>query len=159
MKQHWTIWFLKNRLKALNLTIKLLHQKEKVSGHFCQMSLKRLQYCLKKCVGPSVLTFPDNEASKFILDYADKRHPLWSLMWVRLIPRSVPSWTGFQILVCDNFPVLRTTVGYLNCIDAFSTEMLYWLLFLSFSSAYARAAKYCRIFEAFFSCLCFHSSN
>ena len=94
------------------------------------MSLKRLQYCLKKCVGPSVLTFPDNEASKFILDYADKRHPLWSLMWVRLIPRSVPSWTGFQILVCDNFPVLRTTVGYLNCIDAFSTEMLYYYFFL-----------------------------
>ena len=82
-----------------------------------------LQYCQKKHVGLSVLTFWENEANEFIFDDANKRHYLRSLMQVRSIPQSVPSWTGFQILVCDNFPVLRKIVGYLDCNDASATEM------------------------------------
>ena len=31
-----------------------------------------LQYCQKKRVAPSVLTFPENEASEFIFDGANK---------------------------------------------------------------------------------------
>ena len=32
-----------------------------------------LQYCQKKRVGPSVLDFPENEASEFIFDDANKQ--------------------------------------------------------------------------------------
>ena len=50
-----------------------------------------LQYCQKKRVAPSVLTFPENEASEFVFDDANKRHFLWSLMRVRSIPQSAAS--------------------------------------------------------------------
>ena len=82
-----------------------------------------LQYCQKKRVGLPVLTFRENEANEFIFDDANKRHYLWSLMQVRSIPQSVPSWTGFQILVCNSFAVLRKIVGYLDCNDVSATEM------------------------------------
>ena len=41
-----------------------------------------LQYCQKKCVEPSVLTFPEKKGSQFIFYGADKYHFLWSLMRV-----------------------------------------------------------------------------
>ena len=46
-----------------------------------------LQYCQKKRLGASVLTFRENEASEFIFDDANERLFLWYLMRVRSIPR------------------------------------------------------------------------
>ena len=60
-------------------------KKKKFRGSFLPIVLGTcLQYCQKKRLGPSVLTFPENEASEFILDEANKRHFLWSLMRVCL---------------------------------------------------------------------------
>ena len=82
-----------------------------------------LQYYQKKHVEMFILTFEEKEASEFIFDDAKKRYFLWSLIRVTSIPQPVPSWTGFQILLWNNFPVLRTTFGYLDCNDTFATEM------------------------------------
>ena len=123
------------------------------------------------------MTFPGNETSEFIFDHANKRHFLWSLMQVRPILQSVPSRNVFQILVYDNFLVLKTIVGYLDCIHASATEKstiyqvkyskfshIIFLIFkvrlvISFSSGYSTCAENCRMFEALFSRLCIRSSN
>ena len=99
-------------------------------------------------------------------------------MRVRLIPQPIPSWTAFQIFVCDHSPALRTTVGYLDSIDASATEMstifqvkkpkfgpTIFLIFkvglfiISFLFIRFTGAKNCKISEAFFNRLCIRSSN
>ena len=111
-------WKLESRHKASSPT-----KKRSCRSFLPIVSERCLQYCQKKHVGPFVLTFPENEASEFIFDDACKRYFPWSLMQVRSSPQSVPSWNGLQILVCSNFPVLRTTSGYLDCIESSMTEM------------------------------------
>ena len=82
-----------------------------------------VNYRYKKCVGPSFVSFPENEASDFILDDSNKRHFLWALIRYKTTEFRIPSWTGFQIYISNDIPVLKTTVGYLDCIDSSATEM------------------------------------
>ena len=67
--------------------------------------------------------YPENEASEFMMDDVNKRHFLWCLMYHNSIESSVPSWTGFQILMCDKIPALKSNIGYHDCIDAPVTEI------------------------------------
>ena len=80
-------------------------------------------YHYKKRVGPTPITFHENEASDFILDDSNKRHFLWTLLRYKATENRIPSWIGFQISVSNAIPLLKTTVGYLDCIDSSATEM------------------------------------
>ena len=80
-------------------------------------------YCHKKREGPPVLSFPENEMSEFILDDSNKRQFLWSLMRYKTTEQKIPCWIDFRILISNNIPVLKTNVGYLDCIDSSAAEM------------------------------------
>ena len=80
-------------------------------------------YYYSKRVDPSALTFPTNKEKDFMIDNCNKSNFIWSLMRKNSIPRSIPSWTGFQIVVNNNIPTLKITVGYLDCINAPVTEI------------------------------------
>ena len=67
------------------------------------VSEKCLQYYQKKRVEPSVLTFPENEASELIFYDANKRHFHWSLMRFRSIQQSILSWTASRYLYATIF--------------------------------------------------------
>ena len=86
-------------------------------------SASEVNYHYKKCVAPKPITFHENEASDFILDDSNKRHFLWTLLRYKATEFRIPSWTGFQISVSNDIPLLKTTVGYLDCIDSSATEM------------------------------------
>jgi len=76
-----------------------------------------------KRIGPEAVSFPENEASDFILDDSNKRHCLWTLLRYKAPDFSIPSWTGFQISISNGIPLLQTTIGYLDCIDSSAAEM------------------------------------
>ena len=92
-----------------------------------------VNYRYKKREGPPSTSFPENEVSQFILDDSNKRHFLWSLMRHKATEGRIPSWTGFQILISKTVPVLTTSIGYLDCIDASATEMstIYQVFFIN----------------------------
>ena len=73
-------------------------------------SLADTSYHRKKRVGPPVLTFPENVACEFLLDDS-KSVIFWSLMRYKTTGWRIPCWTGFQILIDNNIPILKTTVG------------------------------------------------
>ena len=76
-----------------------------------------------KRVGPTQFSFPVHEASDLIFDECNKRHFIWALLRFRTIHKVIPSWTGFQIIMCNKTPILKSSVGYLDCINASATEM------------------------------------
>ena len=56
--------------------------------------------------------------------FADQE--LLHLIWIlsrKSLPRTIPSWTGFNITIRQNIPVLASSVGYLDCIDAPATDI------------------------------------
>ena len=107
-------------------------KKKRSRRSFCPTSNEaEVNYRYKKRVGPSNISFPENEASEFILDDSNKRHFLWALMRYKTPEFIIPSWTGYQICISKDVPILKTTVGYLDCINAPATEMstIYQVLF------------------------------
>ena len=103
---------------------KIWSPKKKRSRSFIPTSSSsEVNYHYKKCVGPTPITFHENETSDFILDGSNKRHFLWTLLRYKATEFRIPSWTGFQISVSSDIPLLKTTVGYLDCIDSSATEM------------------------------------
>ena len=80
-----------------------------------------LEYGTKHKVNNIILQ--KNEASDFILDDSNKRHFLWTFLRYKATEFRIPSWTGFQISVSNDIPLLKTTVGYLACINSSATEM------------------------------------
>ena len=47
----------------------------------------------------------------------------WVLCRKETVPQIIPSWTGFQILVEGNIMTIKTSVGYLDSIDAPATDI------------------------------------
>ena len=84
-------------------------------------NLVELNYHHRKRFGPLALCFPENEASEMMLDESNKRNFI-TLMRYKTTGRHIPSWTGFQILISNNIPILKTAVGYLDCIDSSAAE-------------------------------------
>ena len=82
-----------------------------------------VNYRYRKHTGPVAVSFPENEASDFILDDSNKHHFLWILLRYKATNFRIPSWTGFQISISKGIPLLQTSIGYLNCIDSSATEM------------------------------------
>ena len=49
---------------------------------------------------------------------------LWSLLRQSCsYVQCFPNWTGFNIIINSDTPVLKSKVGYLDCIDAPATEI------------------------------------
>ena len=80
-------------------------------------------YRQTKRIGALPKEYPENKANEFMMDDINKRHFLWCLMRYNSIDSSIPSWTSFQILMCDKIPILKSNIGYLDCIDALATEI------------------------------------
>ena len=76
-----------------------------------------------KRIGPESMTFHENELKEFMFDDCSKYTFVWTLLRISSIPQSIPSWTGFYIEMSHNIPVLKTTVVYLDCVNAPATEM------------------------------------
>lgn len=74
-----------------------------------------------KRIGPEALKFPENEEKQFMFADREKANFIWSLMRLSL-PRSIPSWTGFNITIEDQIPVMKSSILYLDCIDNPATE-------------------------------------
>ena len=45
------------------------------------------------------------------------------LRWHSIPKQIIPSWTGFNIILQDGMVVLKSSVSYLDCINAPATEM------------------------------------
>ena len=45
------------------------------------------------------------------------------LRWHSIPKQIIPSWTGFKIILQDGMVVLKSSVSYLDCINAPATEM------------------------------------
>ena len=80
----------------------------------------------RKRIGPEGMSFPDNAEREFMFADREKGNFMWALL--RFFSSSspsqvIPSWTGFHIEIQDHVPILKSSVQYLDCIDAPATEM------------------------------------
>ena len=82
-----------------------------------------VNYRYRKRIGPVAVSFPENEASVFILDDGNRRNFLWTLLRYKATNFRIPSWTGFQISINKGIPLLQTSTGYLDCIDSSAAVM------------------------------------
>ena len=82
-----------------------------------------VNYRYRRRIAPVAVSFPEKEASDFILDDSNKRHFLWTFLRYKATNFRIPSWTGFQISIRNGIPLLQTSIGYLDCIDSSAAEM------------------------------------
>ena len=80
-------------------------------------------YQYRKRIGPESMEFPTNDAHELVLDECNEHNFFWALMRFKDVEKRIPSWTGFQILMQNQTPVLTTCVGYLDCINAPAAEI------------------------------------
>ena len=110
-----------------------------MNGHFSATPLpsakkqKRCSFKLKdtntqdyilvggKRIGPEGLKFPENPEKEFLFADREKDNFIWALMRQSL-PKVIPSWTGFNIAITDQVPVMKSSIQYLDCIDNPATE-------------------------------------
>ena len=63
--------------------------------------------------------------------------------------RRIPSWIGFQILISNNIPILKTAVGYLDCTDSSAAETsTIYQVFFCFSYVFTEYLIQHRLFGA-----------
>ena len=77
-----------------------------------------------KRIGPSEKDYEENPEQDLLFAEVEENTFLWSLL--RNSCGSIqrfPSWTGFNITMNSGTPVLKSTVSYLDCIDAPATEI------------------------------------
>jgi len=74
-----------------------------------------------KRIGPEELKFPENPEKEFLFAGREKVNFIWALMRTTL-PKKIPSWTGINITIEDQVPVMKSSVLYLDCIDNPATE-------------------------------------
>ena len=76
----------------------------------------------KRC-GPEPMAITENDEREFLLADQDKINLAWILSRRFSVPQIIPSWAGFQISIRNNLAVVKTSVGYLDSIDAPATEI------------------------------------
>ena len=74
-----------------------------------------------KRVGPEQLKFHENPEKDFLFADRERENFVWIFMR-HSSPRVIPSWTGFNITIQDQVPVMKSSVHYLDCIDSPATE-------------------------------------
>ena len=73
-----------------------------------------------KRIGPSEKDFQENlEQDMLFAEVEENTFLRQSCSYVQRFP----SWTGFNITINSDTPVLKSTVSYLDCIDAPATEI------------------------------------
>ena len=75
-------------------------------------------YIAGKHSGPKPLTFYENDARELIFAHQEVLSRLWILSRKMSVPQAIPSWAGFHMSVRDNVVIVKTAIGYLDCIDA-----------------------------------------
>ena len=86
------------------------------------MSEGTVDYIGSKRIGPTFEAFPSNPEKEFLFADQELLHLIWVLSRKSSLPQQIPSWTGFNITIRGNTPILESTVSYLNCIDAPATD-------------------------------------
>ena len=77
-----------------------------------------------KWFGPLEKYFQGNLEQDLLFAEVDGNTFLWSLLRQSCsYVQRFPSWTGFNITINSDTPVLKSTVSYLDCIDAPATEL------------------------------------
>ena len=93
----------------------------------CRRSLKDAKISMIKPykTGKEKVLMPltELEEREFILADQDKINLIWLLCRKESIPQVIPSSTGFQILIRDKVVVLKSSLGYLDVIDAPATDI------------------------------------
>ena len=78
---------------------------------------------MEKRVGPSNAVIPQNEEREMLLAESDLNQLIWILLRLTSQPQIVPSWTGYNIAVCNNQAPIKANIGYLENINSPATEM------------------------------------
>ena len=73
--------------------------------------------------GPGPLMFSNNEERDLLLADQDNLNMVWILSRQHSIPKHIPSWTGFHMEARNNIAVLKTSLGYLDCLDAPASDI------------------------------------
>ena len=100
-----------------------------------------LLYCAKKRSDPEAISLTEATAKRPSdeVEHSKKKHFLWlicrlnitdSLFHIIQEAQSIPSWTGFDAILCESSILRKSVVGYCPIIDASSTEFstIYTLL-------------------------------
>ena len=80
-------------------------------------------YVAEKRQGPRPLKFCENDARDLIIADQKVLSRLWVFSRKMSVPQMIPSWTGFIISVRSNITVVTTSIGYLDCIDASTSDI------------------------------------
>ena len=96
------------------------------SRYICSHLLSLLQvvaeYIFGKRVGPAPLSYHSNDERDFLLADQKFLYLTWILARNSTLTQTIPSWTGFNIILRKDIPVSKSLVGYLDCLDAPATD-------------------------------------
>ena len=96
------------------------------SCYICSYFLSLLQvvaeYISGKRVGPAPISYHSNDERDFLLSDQEVLYLTWTLARNSTLPQTIPSWTGFNIILRKDIPVSKSLVGYLDCLDAPATD-------------------------------------
>ena len=81
------------------------------------------EYLARKRIGPEQLQCPDNEEKHFLFGNQERMRLTCILSRKEDINYIVLSWTGFNILIRNEMPILYSNIQYLTSIDLTATEM------------------------------------
>ena len=81
------------------------------------------EYPARKRIGPEQLHCLDNEEKYVMFQNQERMHWSWILSRKENINYVVPSWTGFNILIRNEMPILSSNIQYLTSIDSSASEM------------------------------------
>ena len=87
------------------------------------MTDQLLPVCItEKRYGPSPLQSTGNE-ERFFVYRSRKNQSSVDFTLVSTIPQTVPSWAGFRISIASKQTINKTSIGYLDCINAPATDI------------------------------------
>ena len=69
------------------------------------------------------MTFTNNDERDFLLADQEAINLVWLLLRKHSIPQHIPSWTGFHMEARNNVAILKTSVGYMDCLDEPATDI------------------------------------
>ena len=96
------------------------------SCYICSYLLSLLQVAAAhesgKPVGPTPLSYHSNDERDFLLADQEVLYLIWILTRKSTLPQTIPSWTGFNIILRKDILVSKSLVGYLDCLDATATD-------------------------------------
>ena len=89
-----------------------------------QNNLEKL-YVSGKRIGPTNCKFNENEERDLLFADREKETFLSSFQRFSYSPNQfIPSWTDYNITITDGTPMLKSSIQYLDCIDAPAAEMI-----------------------------------